>query len=62
MSEYTYPPSRVKPTCWLIMTYVREYLRSFELMPTPRRVAEAFGISRQRAYYFIWALEKDGLL
>lgn len=62
MSDYAYPQQYVKPTRWLILTYIREYVRAFGLLPARKHIAAAFGISRQRVYYFCWSLEKDGLL
>ena len=50
MSDYAYPQQYVKPTRWLILTYIREYVRAFGLLPARKHIAAAFGISRQRVY------------
>ena len=51
-ADYEFPKGRIKPTRWLIQTFMREYERSQGYPPTKRHVATAFGISYNSAHYY----------
>lgn len=50
MSNYEYPRDRIRPTKWLILTYIREYYRSHHRYPRITQIARAFGIPSQNVY------------
>lgn len=45
LSDYDYPRHLIKPTRWLILTYIEEYFRSHHITPNVRQIARAFGIA-----------------
>lgn len=49
-TDYDYPRHLIRPTRWLILTYVREYFRSHGRYPRVTQIARAFGIPSQNVY------------
>lgn len=50
MSDYEYPRHLIRPTRWLILTYIREYYRSHHRYPRIAQIARVFGIPSQNVY------------
>lgn len=50
MSDYNYPRHLIRPTRWLILTYIREHFRSHGRYPRIRDIARAFGIPSPHVY------------
>lgn len=48
--DYIYPEDRIRPTRWLILTYMREHFRSHGHYPRITQIARAFGIPSQNVY------------
>ncbi len=49
-ADYTYPRHLIRPTRWLILTYMREFYRSHQRQPKIKEIACAFGIPTQHVY------------
>lgn len=52
-ADYTYPRHLIRPTRWLILTYVREYFRSHGRYPRVKDIARSFGIPSPHVYMYL---------
>lgn len=53
MSDYDYPPNRIRPSRWLVLVYIEEFCRSHHRYPKVLEIARAFGIPRPHVYSFL---------
>lgn len=53
MSDYDYPRHLIRPTRWLILTYIREFRQAHHRYPRIKEIARAFGIPSQHVYMYL---------
>jgi len=51
--DYVYPAELVKPTRWLILTYIHEFRQAHRRYPRIKEIARVFGIPSQHVYMYL---------